>query len=144
MARQIWVTAMMVLAIGAGQAHADVQNSIFEGKVFRTLSLANFGDGNEFESFEVSADFGNDFDLFREVFDGEERLGTYEEDSNGFFSTWNVEYLFDNDHEAFGTSLFGKLTIYQINEIDGDDDFIGILFRTGPSELIDLGPGASR
>jgi len=129
MLRQLWTAAVVGLVLGAAQANAGVQDSSFAGNVY---SLTDFS------TRFVTADFGDDFDLFVETFEGEDYYGTYEEDEEGFFSPWSVDYLTDDDYEASGVSLFGFITTYYIDQIEGDDDFIGILFRTGDSDLVEL------
>src|SRR5688572_23971904 len=99
MVRRLSLAAAMLLAIGATQVDAGVQDSIFEGTVFR---IPQFGDqeGRGFQALDISADFGPDFSLFREELDGDARFGTYEEDDSGFVSSWTVDYVLNSDVEA--------------------------------------------
>jgi hypothetical protein len=141
MVRQLGLAAAMFLVIAGTQANAGVQDGIFEGSVFLIPDFSN-PEGIEFQSLEISADFGPDFSLFREELDGEVTLGSYEESgSTPFISSWTVNYAVTNSQlSASGTCFFSFITTYRISDGTEDKDYFGILVRTGDSELIDARP----
>lgn len=143
MIRHLWLATAAAAMLISTQANAGVQDSIFEGSVIPLSQFTNPASMGGFQRLDITADFGPDFDLFRQELDGDEVFGTYEEDDSGFVSSWNVSYLLDGDYEASGTCFFSFIRTYEINEIEGDNDYFGILIRTGPSDLIDVRPPAT-
>lgn len=128
--------AAMVVAIGAmvGNADAGVAGGHFDGTVTRAM------DGS---THTVASDFAPTGGAFFESFDGNGFPGTFTETNILFLSFWTATYTNDPDYAASGISLFSFVSLYNINEIAGSDDYSGIVFKTGPAQARTSGSGQS-
>lgn len=119
----------VVLAWGSCGTAVDaaVRGGRFEG-------VLTYSDGSD--SGYLSTDFRQD-GTFLESFDygsGVETYGgTYTESSLFIISFWSLTYQDYPNYNTTGISLLGIVSTYRVNQTDGDDDFSGIVFRTGPA-----------
>jgi hypothetical protein len=111
------------------QADAGVAGGHFEG----TLKYADGSDAGF-----VSADFEKKGDGFYDTYsDGdvtESFPGTYSEKNLIIISFWTATYDDYPDYEVSGICFFGVISTYKVEELDGDDDYSGIVIRKGKAQ----------
>jgi|GEM_PF-2783646 len=129
MMRKLLAMAVLSVASMIGQANAGVEGGHFEGTLY-------YADG-ETSNF-VSADFYDNGTFVETNDQGIEVAypGTYEETDYAFFSIWTGEYIGYENFEVRGLSIFSVVSLYYINETDGDNDYGGIVWREGDAETL--------